>query len=214
MASDKLDWCIVRLGEDYNWWVHEVSDDIHWDADGIGILDPKQVERMVDLLVQMKPYGLREDIVEAAFLKYSIDKELPKNMVRLASCREDLLNAKDKIFAMPNIVDDIDGPYMDFLDHIISTRVKMLNANLDFQQPMEPDEIEEAIRDEQQSGYVSGKTVHAFEEIISILDYLPAGYSLDPEDEEQNKEDSEFSAIDDDLGEEDDVNIGHEEWEE
>lgn len=215
MASNKLNWCIVRLGEDYNWWVQEVSDDIHWEADGIGILDPNQVEHMVDSLIQMKPYGLRDELVEGAFLKYSIDKELPKNLVRLTANDEELMATKEKIFALPNVVDESDGPYLDFLEHIISVRVKMLNANIEFQQPMELDEIEEAIRDEQQSGYMSGKTVHAFDEIISILDYVPAGYSLDTDDEEKDEDEVEFPDIGEDLGEDDAaMNLTNEQWEE
>lgn len=46
-----------------------MNDDIHWEADGFGILDPNQVEYMVDLLIQIKTYGLQEDIVENAFFK-------------------------------------------------------------------------------------------------------------------------------------------------
>ncbi|MDE6432290.1 MAG: hypothetical protein K2L13_02740 [Opitutales bacterium] len=214
MTSSKLNWCIVRLGEDYNWWVQEVSDDIHWDVDGLGILDPNQVEHMVDLLIQMKPYGLREDIVENAFIAYSIEKELPKNMVRLVVCNEELLSTKDKVFALPNAIDESDGPYVDFLDHIISVRVKMLNANLDFHQPMEVEEIEEAIRDEQRNGYISGKSVHSFDEIMSILDYVPTGYSLDLEDQEEDKDEIDFSDVDDGLGEDESSVVNGESWEE
>ncbi len=215
MASDKLNWCIVRFDENFNWWVQEVSDDIHWDADGLGILDPNQVEHMVDLLIQMRPYGLREDIVEGAFLKYTIEKELPKNMVRLISSNEGLMDMKEKIFALPNVIDESDGPYVDFLDHIISVRVKMLNASFDFRQQMSSEEIEEAIRDERQNGYISGKVMHAFDEIVSILDYVPLGYSLDVEDEEdEGKEDIDFPDFDDDLDLDVDPNISEETWEE
>jgi hypothetical protein len=178
MAASKLDWCIVRLGEDFNWWVSEVSDDVHWEVDGLGILDPNQVEYAVDLLVQMRAHGLRNDIVENAFFKFSIGKELPKNMVRLVASDEELMSTKDKIFAMPHTIDGSDGPYADFIDHIISARVKMLNANLDFQRPLEVEELEEAIRDEQQANHVSGKSSHVFDEIVSILDYVPEGYTL------------------------------------
>ena len=30
-ATNQIEWCTVKLGEDMNWWVMEVSDDIHWD---------------------------------------------------------------------------------------------------------------------------------------------------------------------------------------
>ncbi|MDR1255948.1 MAG: hypothetical protein LBJ94_03450 [Puniceicoccales bacterium] len=188
MTANKLNWCIVRLGEDFNWWVSEVSDDIHWEAEGLGILDPNQVEYMVDLLVQMQAYGLRNDVVEDAFFKFSIEKELPKSMIRLVASSEELMFSKEKIFAMPNAIDDNEGPYVDFIDHIIAIRVKMLNANLNFKQPFEIEELEEAIRDEQQADYVSGKGHHVFEEIVSILDYVPLGYSLDDDATEQDLE--------------------------
>jgi hypothetical protein len=196
----------VRLGEDLNWWVSEVSDDIHWDVDGLGILDPNQIEYMVDLLAQVQSYGLRNDVVENAFFKFSIEKELPKNMVRLVASDEELMFTKDKIFAMPHTLDEGDGPYVDFIDHIISVRVKMLNANLDFQQPLEIEEVEEAIRDERQANYVEGKNCHAFDEIMSILDYVPVGYTLEGDSNRQDLDDEldlpEFDdgAEGDDLG--------------
>ena len=33
-AISALDWCIVRLGDDHNWWVAETSDPVRWDVDG------------------------------------------------------------------------------------------------------------------------------------------------------------------------------------
>jgi hypothetical protein len=191
MAFNKLSWCVVRLGEDFNWWVKEVSDDIHWEADGLGILDPNQVGYMVDLLVQMQSYGLRSNAIEDAFFKFSIEKELPKSMVRLIASDEEVMSSKDKIFAMPNLIDENDGPYIDFIDHIISVRVKMLNANLDFQRPLEIEELEESIRDEQQANYTNGKGCHPFDEIFSILDYVPTGYSLDADLDEQDLNEEE-----------------------
>jgi hypothetical protein len=179
------------LGEDFNWWISEVSDNIHWEVDGLGILDPNQVEYAADLLAQMQAHGLRDDIVENAFFKFSIEKELPRNMVRLVASNEELMSTKDKIFAMPHTIDGNDGPYADFIDHIILARVKMLNANLDFQQPLGVEEVEEAIRDEQQANYVNGKVCHVFDEIVSILDYVPEGYVLG--------DDSNSQDLDDDL---------------
>jgi hypothetical protein len=41
--TSTLDWCIVRLGEDHNWWVCETSDPVRWDVDGLSIIDPRQV---------------------------------------------------------------------------------------------------------------------------------------------------------------------------
>jgi hypothetical protein len=213
MARSKLGWCIVRLGDDFNWWVHEVSDDIHWEADGLGLLDPNQVEHMVDLFVQMQTYGLRYDIVENAFIKFSVEKEMPKSMVRLVATEEELMAAKDKIFAMPNAMDDGDGPYSDFIDHIMAVRVRMLNANLNFKQPLSVDELEENIRDEQQKEYVGGKGVHAFNEIVAILDYVPVGYDLDGDSGERGLvDDDDLSVLDGGVAEDlsaADIGAGH-----
>ena len=34
-ATSTLDWTVVRLGEDHNWWVAETSDPVRWDVDGL-----------------------------------------------------------------------------------------------------------------------------------------------------------------------------------
>ena len=78
MASktSKLEWLVAALREDYNWWVIEVSEDIPWDLDGFGILDPKQWSYLVDLLDPLREYGLDTDLVEEAFIPFGIDKDL------------------------------------------------------------------------------------------------------------------------------------------
>ena len=43
MEKKNLDWCIVRIGEDGNWWVSEISDRVHWDIDGLGIEFPSAI---------------------------------------------------------------------------------------------------------------------------------------------------------------------------
>ena len=49
-GSPQLEWCVVRLGEDHNWWVDEVSDPVHWDVDGLSIIDPRQVDHIIELI--------------------------------------------------------------------------------------------------------------------------------------------------------------------
>ena len=48
-GSPQLEWCVVRLGEDHNWWVDEVSDPVRWDVDGLSIIDPRQVDHIIEL---------------------------------------------------------------------------------------------------------------------------------------------------------------------
>ena len=72
----RIDWCIVRLGEDKNWWVNEISDNVNWDVDGLGIIDPKQFFHMNELLDSMTEYGLASEIVDEAFFTFEIGEEL------------------------------------------------------------------------------------------------------------------------------------------
>jgi len=61
-ASTILEWCIVRLGEDHNWWVQEVSDPVRWDADGLSIVDPRQVAHLLELVDPLRDYGFDQDV--------------------------------------------------------------------------------------------------------------------------------------------------------
>src|SRR4051812_23672127 len=49
-AISTLDWCIVRLGDDHNWWVAETSDPVRWDVDGLSIIDPRQLSHLIELV--------------------------------------------------------------------------------------------------------------------------------------------------------------------
>lgn len=203
MTTDKSSWCIIRLGEDYNWWVHESSDDVHCDTEYAGILDPKQLERVSDLLSALRPYGLKDEVVNNALVLFSIDKEMPKEMLRVTETKDNIFNPRESIFGLPNVLGEQEGPFIEFLDHIIALRIKLLNASLDFQQPLNIEEIEDILHAEQQERYISGIKMHVFDEIMSILDYVPTGYSLDDEDGDEIKDEQELdlSDFDDDVDE-------------
>ncbi|MDR1402032.1 MAG: hypothetical protein LBI81_03725 [Puniceicoccales bacterium] len=190
MATDRSEnrnnWCVVYLGDDYNWWIHEMNDDGYYDPEVSGAIDPKQVERMVDLLAQLKQYGLNDEVVNGAFVPYAIEKEMPKEMLKLTETKDDIFNSREHIFCLPNITGEHEGPFIDFLDHIIVLRVKLLNASFDFKQPLNVEEIEDILHAERQERYVSGVKMHVFDEIVSVLDYVPLGYNLE-EDEMENK---------------------------
>lgn len=177
--SPQLEWCVVRLGEDYNWWVSEISDDVHWDVDGLSIIDPSQIAHIVEACEQLREYGFDPEIIEQAFFSMAIDKELPKGSVRLVRVRESFLEGEDRLFALPDILDEEKGPYADFLDQITRARVKLLNDQIEFEETFTTDELEEAIRERQNAEYFEGKAVHFFTEISAILDYVPDGYELD-----------------------------------
>jgi hypothetical protein len=74
-SSVILDWCIVRLGSDHNWWVDEVSDPVRWDVDGLSIIDPRQMAHLIELVEPLRDYGFDQDIMESAFICFRIEKE-------------------------------------------------------------------------------------------------------------------------------------------
>ena len=64
-SAPQLEWCIVRLGDDHNWWVEEVSDPVRWDVDGLSIIDPRQVQHIIELVDPLRDYGFDEAEVAA-----------------------------------------------------------------------------------------------------------------------------------------------------
>lgn len=182
-STSSLDWCVVRLGDDLNWWVEEVSDSVHWDTDGLSIIDPRQVDHVLELIEPLRDYGFDPDIMERAFLPFRIDKDLGKNRVRLARVKESVLESEEKLFALPDTLNDENSPYADFLDHITRLRVKMLNDLFDFEQKLTVDEVEDELREENNADFMEGKSVHLYTEIVGVLDFMPAGWEVD-EDED------------------------------
>jgi hypothetical protein len=196
--ASTLDWCIVRLGEDHNWWVAETSDPVRWDVDGLSIIDPRQVAHLVELVDPLRDYGFDQDVFEAAFIPFRIEKDLGSGKVRLKRVKESLFESDEKLFALPDILDEENGPYADLLDHLTRCRVKMLNDLFEFEHKLSIDEVEDEIREDQNANFIEGKAVHTFEELGAILDYMPAGY--DPDDEHPVKEAVE-EGDDDDIPE-------------
>jgi hypothetical protein len=183
----------VRLGEDLNWWVQEISDSVHWDVDGLSIVDPRQVAHILDLLDPLRDYGLQQDIIEAAFFPFAIRETLPDGRVKLLRVHESLLESDDKLFALPDIVDEEKGPYADFIDHITKLRVKFLNDAIELEQRLTVDDLEEEIREDHHNAFMEGRAIHVFQEITDILEYMPKGFELDEEEasEEPAKEPEE-----------------------
>ena len=197
-GTPQLEWCIVRLGEDHNWWVDEVSDPVHWDVDGLSIIDPRQVDHIIELIEPLREYGFEPDVFERAFISFRIAKDLGKGRVRLARTKEPLLESDEKLFALPDVIDEENGPYADFLDHLTRLRVKLLNDLFDFEEKLTIDEVEDQIREQENSDFIEGKAVHLFNEILAILDFMPAGYGDDEEETERKRPAAEE---DDDLPE-------------
>ncbi len=195
----KLEWLISSLGEDYNWWVKEVSDSINWDIDGLGIIDPRQWNYLVDFLDPLREFGLDTDLVEGAFFGFTIEKDLGENRICMIRSSDLILESEDALFALPDVVNGESGPYADFLDHITTLRIKQINDLIEFDQNLTKTELEEELRDEVSNLYFEGKGLHHFTEITSILEYVPAGYNLDEEDDEGEEKPSEEEEITRDI---------------
>ncbi len=218
--SPKLEWCVVRLGEDLNWWVAEISDSVRWDVDGLSIIDPRQLAHILDLLDPLREYGFQADTFEAAFIPFIIKETLPGNKVKLVRAHESLLESEEKLFALPDQVDEEKGPYADLLDHITKLRVKFLNDAIDFDKHLTVDDLEEEIREDHHNAFLEGRALHAFQEITDILEYVPAGFEVDEEAEETHdlttKKKGEEEAAED-IPEVEDENIEEDEtmkWDE
>lgn len=195
-----LEWCIVKLSDDLNWWVNEVSDTVHWDTDGLSIIDPRQVSHLIELVDQLRDYGFDPDIMDRAMITFRIDKDLGKKNIRLVRVKESIFDTEDQLFALPDILDDENSAYADFLDHITRLRVKLLNDLFDFEQRLSVDEVEEEIREENNADYMDGKATHLYDEITSVLEYVPAGWDTDEDDDDDGGEgkssEEEFADVD------------------
>jgi hypothetical protein len=176
--SDKIEWCIAKLKNDYKWWLEKTSNDMHIDSDYAGIIDPRQFEYLIELTLPLFDYGLRNEILEGAFLKFRILAELPADRVKLEFTPTKTHVSEEPLFLLPNNVADNEGPYAEFIDHLIRLRVKLLNDSIDFKVPINTDEIEETLRERYQERYMEGDNVHVFDEIVDILEYTPDGYDI------------------------------------
>lgn len=201
-SSTTLDWCIVRLGEDHNWWVDEVSDPIRWDVDGLSIIDPRQVAHLLELIEPLRDYAFDQDIMESAFIAFRIEKDLGEGRVRLKRMKESIFESDEKLFILADVMDEENGPFADLLDHLTKLRVKMLNDLFDFESKLTVDEVEDELREEQNTSFIEGKAVHTFDEITGILEYVPTGWDTDEETPAKEIEDDNDDLPDLDEAEE------------
>ncbi len=194
-TSSYLKWCIASPREDSTWWVKETSDPAHWDVDSLSVLDPKQIQHILDLMDPLREYNLQPELFELAFYPLTIQKELPDGSIRLEASQENITESEEPLFALPDLLDEDKSPYADFLNHITKLRIKLLNELIDFEQPLTLDEVEEALRERQNNDFMEGNNTHIFHEICDILEYIPYGYELDNEElEKKNKVVAELPA--------------------
>jgi hypothetical protein len=187
-TSSKLLWCTVTFdAKTAKWWVRETSDPRHYDPDGLGILDPRQLPWILDQLDPLREYGLSNEIVEAAFIPFQIQSVDKDGTVRLARVAEHILESEEQLFGLPNIKDGDKGAYADFLEHVMRLRVKFLNDNIKLEQKLTYEDLDEHVGDLRNQALIEGRDIHTLDEINVVLDYVPEGHELPVDDEDEEK---------------------------
>ena len=187
-TSSKLLWSTVRFdSKTSKWWVKETSDSRHYDPDGLGVLDPRQLPWVLDMLDPLREYGLSNEIIEAAFVPFqvkSIDKD---DVVRLERVAEHILESEEQLFGLPNVKDGDKGAYADFLEHIMRLRIKFLNDNIKLETKLTYEDIDEHVGDLRNQALIEGRDIHPLDEITDIIDFVPEGHELPGDDEDEDK---------------------------
>jgi len=190
-TSPSLDWCIVRCDDNNKWWVDSISDAENWDIENLGIIDPKQFIYINELLDSMTEFGLQSQLVDEAFFTFEISEEVPGKKVKLERVRDSLLKAEDLLFALPDVLDEEKGPYADFLNHVTQIRVTMLNDLIEFSEPYTIEEMEEVLSEKQNNDFLEGRRSHFSDELVAILEFVPDGFQIDSDLDDEQDEDKE-----------------------
>jgi hypothetical protein len=202
-TGPSLDWCVVRLGDKENWWVDSISDKENWDVDDLSIIDPKQFLHISELLDSMTEFGLDSQFVDEAFFTFEISEELDGGLIKLVRVRDSLLKAEDMLFALPDVLDEEKGPYADFLSHVSKIRVSMLNDLIDFAEPYTLEEMEEVLSEKQNNDFLESQRSHFSDELIAILEFVPDGFVIDSDLDEEGsgskKDGEDYSDLEADL---------------
>ena len=192
-----------------------MSHDHSPDGESVGVIDPRQFEYMIELMSPLMEYGLHNEIIENAFMKYRIVMELPENRVKVEHTTTKVMTSGEPLFLMPNVVADNDGPYGEFIHSMIRSRMKLLNESNEFKGPIDVEEIEESIREKAQEQHTGGSVLHIFDEIVDILEYTPAGYDVAKKGEYEGEEEEEVDelayVVEEEEAEADEINWNNEE---
>ena len=167
-------WIIVRLGGDLNWWLDEASTDVYWGEGARGVLDPRQVEYLVEMLEEYQPYGFQRQLLDDAFQLFQLESELDDDRLRLAPADQDEFDGGGQLFALPLVNDEETGVYYDFLDALSAARIRKLNATHHYARDCTELEMQEELAELDRDRYVSAENIHSFDAINEILQWSPA----------------------------------------
>jgi len=177
MATDKptaLRWITVRLGDDFNWWLQDTSAELSVDMRSRGVLDPRQVAHLVEVLDEYGAYGFRSELLADAFQLFALESEISEGLLRLAATDANLFEDGMQMFALPLVTDEGEGPYYDFLDAVSAARLRKINATHHYIRDCTEDEMQEELSAIDSDRYFADETIHAFDEISEILEWSPA----------------------------------------
>ena len=91
------------------------------------------------------------------------------------------------LFALPDVLDEEKGPYADFLNHVSQVRVSMLNELIEFTEPYTQEEMEEVLAEKENNDFLEAKRSHFSEELLSILEFVPDGFAIDADLDEDDE---------------------------
>jgi hypothetical protein len=165
---------VVHLSDDFNWWIAETNHELGANVHQRGVLDPRQVAHLVELLDKYEPYGVSRDQFAAAFQVYTAASELADDRLRLAKLDEPIHHTGEQLFALPLLTDDGESPYAQFLAALSAAHVRFLNTTHEFARACTELEMFEEIDALDSDRYFSEETIHTFDEINEIITWSPA----------------------------------------
>lgn len=172
--SPILQWVVAKLGEDFNWWITQTSAESGNQLSLRGILDPRQVAHLKQVLEEYRPHGLRPEKIRAAFQMFALESEIAEGQARLSAVAQSFDNDEPDLFALPVRGEDGEGAYEAFLDALSAAHIRKLNASGHYAQPCSTDEMDEELDAIDSDRYFSADVIHAFDEINEILEWSPA----------------------------------------
>jgi hypothetical protein len=167
-------WIVVRLGGDYNWWLEQTSNEEEPTGEAVGILDPRQVRSLLEMLERHRKFGLRDADVQAAFAVLGLESEIAEDRLRLVATNESIFSPGIELFAMPLVENETGGPFANLLDRISAAHIRKLNATHHYVRDCTEYEMREELDALDADRYFVGESTHAFDEINEILEWSPA----------------------------------------
>ena len=150
----------------------------------LGIIDPKQFLLISELLDSMMVYGLESQLVDEAFFTFAIQGRTQGRAGQTFTGEGFSSEGRGHAFCFAGRLDEEKGPYADFLNHVTQIRVSMLNELIEFAEPYTQEEMEEVLAEKQNNDFLEGQRSHFSDELFAILDFVPEGFAIDADLEE------------------------------